>query len=336
MGLRIRNSCVGIVKESTGGTFVAPDSAPASDTAIIPVMNLKVGDPSGFEAEKESRFAMMGQGTVYRSKAVREISFDLFLKGSGTAGTVPDWDKYMLASGFFKTVTAATSVVYKWATTMDGSSSGTPAVTYPLIGGYSIAAYEDGVRYAIAGAMGDWSFKGTAGEFGVMSFKYQGIAQTDADIALPTLSTPDATSPVAFGATGFTTNFGGAYTAADFSELTIEEGAVLAQHTNANAASGLKGIYIMDRKPKGKINPDAVLVATQAFYAHWAAGTVGTLTTGTIGSVAGNKAVIAVGRAVIDAPTHEERDTWRVHGIPFRICTLTGATQGDEFSITLT
>lgn len=335
MPLRAKKACVGLALEATAGTFLAPDATPTTST-ILPVMNLKVGDPKCWEGEIATRYAYMGDVGKYRTKFTREISFDIYLKGSGTAGTVPDWDRCMLAAGMSKTVTAATSVAYKPATTMDGSTTGTPALTNPLLGGYSIGAYYDGLRYAIAGAMGNVKMTCKAGEPVMLSFNYQGVAQADADIAVPSLSTLDTTSPVAFGASSFTINFGTAWTGATFTDFEVDMGCQLAEYTDGNTSGGIKNIHIMDRKGTGSLTLDAVVVATQNLYSFWSAGTTGSITTGTNGSVAGNRFVIACNRVQLDAGSHAEREAYHQHKWPFRLVLTNAAADSDTFTLTLT
>lgn len=336
MPLRWKKSCVGLALEATAGTFLAPDATPTTST-ILPALNVKVGDiKPAFDGEVATRLSYMGDVAHYRSGFSREISFDLYLKGAAAAGTVPDWDRCMLACGMSKTVTAATSVAYKPATTMDGSTTGTPAVTNPLLGGYSIAVYEDGLRYAIAGAMGNVKFSWKAGECAMMSFSYQGVAQVDADIAVPTLSTLDTVVPVAFGATDFTVNFGTAWTGATFTELELDMGNQLLEFRDGNTSGGIKGFYIMDRKSTGYWLMDAVAVATQGLEGFYRASTTGSLVSGTNGSAAGNRYAVALNRVNLDAYSMAERESYRQHKWPFRLVVTNAAADSDTFTLTLT
>lgn len=91
-----------------------------------------------------------------------QISFDVGLAPSGTAGTAPKWGKLLLAAGFAETVVATTSVTYSLVSTGEGS--------------LTIDYYDAQNKHRITGARASaLSFKLDKQGVPVMSITYLGV-----------------------------------------------------------------------------------------------------------------------------------------------------------------
>lgn len=127
------------------------------------------------------------------------ISFDVPLRGSGTAGTAPNFDVYLRACGMARVITAGVSVVYSPVDSGDESCT--------------LYWYMDGVLQKMTGARGTFELKYSAKKQAVISFKFTGLRSAMSDsggIPAPTL--PTLPRPLAVNKANTTASIG-AYTA---------------------------------------------------------------------------------------------------------------------------
>jgi len=250
---------------------------------------------------------------VYGGRLVT-IAFNAEVKGSGAAGTAPEIGQLLRACARGETIVAATSVTYLPVST--SIESGTAYV------------YEDGKRIVLTGCRGNVAYALSAGGIVVASFTLTGHVAAQTDAALPT-PTFDTTVPVAW--------IGGAFTIGGFSavisELNFDFGNQLAMPESVNGADGFDEISIVGRDTNGSINPLDQLVGTQDYLAKFTAGTAMALTTGVIGSAAGNKLTITMPAVYYRDATQADRDGIASLDLPF------GAAESstdDEVSIAFT
>jgi hypothetical protein len=90
-----------------------------------------------------------------------EMSFDIELVGSGTAGTGPAWGDLMLACGWSETETATIRVDYVLVSSAFQSAS--------------LYWYDDGLLHKMLGARGTVTIKAIAGQIPVLSFSFKGL-----------------------------------------------------------------------------------------------------------------------------------------------------------------
>jgi len=205
-----------------------------------------------------------------------QVTFDVELKGAGAAysATVrPECDALLRACGYAATVDAtpsSESVTYQPAST--GHESAT------------IYYYQDGMLFVLTGCRGNVSFAFEAGGIGKASFTMTGhsVAPTDAPLATPTY---DSTVPVPFLSAGFSID---GYSAT-INALAFDMSNTVAMPADANASDGYGEIRITKRDTNGSFDPEAELVATEAFIANWRSGAAMALDTGSIGSTQYNK-----------------------------------------------
>lgn len=133
----------------------------------------------------------------------------------------------------------------------------------------TIAAYEDGVKKFLVGAMGNVVFRFVSGKPIVCEFTFTGkwAPPVDAAILAPTLPTnlpvifADATITIGGVAPGLVNN------------LVIDLGNEVVLRPDATDATGFHSAAITGRDTKGSWDPESRLVATENVYGLWLAGT---------------------------------------------------------------
>lgn len=146
-----------IKKEVTYGT----DSAPvAANTLWAENVNYTLnGTDVGSDPAKPGVGAT--PSTTYGEHA--ELTFDVPLAGSGTAGTAPKWGPLMLMVGYAETVVAATSCTYALVADPSGADSGT-------------IIWRDAKRtHKMLGCRGRVGLKFVAGQRPMLSFTFKGL-----------------------------------------------------------------------------------------------------------------------------------------------------------------
>lgn len=209
------------------------------------------------------------------------ISFDAEIKGSGTAGTAPEIGVLLRACGMTETVVAVTSVTYA------------PTSTPSLHESATFYLYEDGLRYKLTGARGTFTTSLAVAQKGLMSFKFTGHLVGPADVALVS-PTYNATVPTVMVGVAFAID---SYSAV-ITKLDIDPGLVLAMADNIAASDGYGEIRLTGSAPTFTIDPEAALVAAYDWVTKWQSSASYAMTTGTIGSTAGNRYAITAPAAV--------------------------------------
>jgi len=260
------------------------------------------------------------RGSLSRNPSVSgkrqaRLTFDVELKGSGAAGTAPDYGALLLGCGYSETISAGVSVTYKPAT-----NSLTKSMT--------LAVYMDGVIKTMWGARGNVKLSMAAGKPGILSFEFLGA---DFDVVTGALLAPTYSTivPAAFLNGSLLLD---SY-AAVISKVDIDTGNVLALRESINASSGNLSCLITGRNPKGSIDPELVNIATYDFYLKWKTpGTLGGISLAATGS-AGNICTVSCSKVRYAAIDPGERNGIRTLGIDCELCMNAG---DDEISITLT
>ncbi len=177
-------------KEVTYGTPVAlaaADTIYCENVKLTPRGERVKGDPA------QPGFGPV-PGFVYGEHY--ELTFDVPLAASGTAGTAPKWGGLMKACGWAETVVATTSVTYA-------------LMANPLTADSMTMKWREGLReHQLSGARGRVSLKADAGGRPMLSFVFRGLYS--APIAGAALAQADATwtgwkdaRPIAQGRTTF-------------------------------------------------------------------------------------------------------------------------------------
>lgn len=285
---------------------------PAAGDALL-VFNPKF-DPVIEQHKRNPVRSTLSHLASVSGKRMATLEFDVELKGSGTAGTAPEYGDLLKACGFSETIVESTSVTYAPA------SSSIPSIT--------ISLYEDGLLKKLWGARGTVDLMLEDGKPGMFHFSFTGADFSITDAALLSGASYQSAVPQPFMNASFQVS---SYSAI-IEKLALDINNKLALRPSVNASSGHLSAAITDRDPKGSIDPEMVLVATEDFFGDWRSGTTAAMTA-TIGATAGNIATITAPALRYTKLSDAERDGIRTLGLDFDLCMSSG---DDELSIALT
>jgi len=288
-------------------TIYNTDSVPAAATDAVLISNPSWAHEGARRLDRNHVKSTLDTPKKKYGGSLKSMSFDMEMKGSGAAGTAPEMAGALRACGLGETVVAATSVTYKPVSTSIESAT--------------IYYYQDGKRHILTGCRGNVSFNMSAGEYGVASFSFTGHIGTVADVALPT-GVFDATEPVPLIGLTFTV----AGFAAKINTLDFSLNNAVVTPTSISGADGFGEIRIGGRDVSGSFDPEDELVATKDFIAEWAADTESALSTGVIGSVAGNRYQVTMPAIAYRDLSPADRDQVRTLQIGFGA----GISAGDD------
>ena len=117
--LRIRNAVVLSKIETIAGVDAAPS---ASTDAIATAGPVKISFNPNIKETDETNGSMDASAPVVAGMPC-ELSMDVYLKGSGVAGTAPEWGKLMRASGYSETLLGTAVPASAEACAAGGSTS---------------------------------------------------------------------------------------------------------------------------------------------------------------------------------------------------------------------
>jgi hypothetical protein len=251
------------------GTYKT-ESIPVPATDAILVANPSISIEGARTIERENTTPALNKSQGIYGGSLRKISLEVENKGSGVAGTPPEFGDLLKISGMLESIVASTSVTYTEA------DDAIPSAT--------VYYYEDGVLHKLIGCRATVSGSCETGEKGMMSFEITGHLKETIDAAIPTaayistLPVPFINVSVAIG------GYGPAISKIDF-----DLGNTVATPASASDAQGYGEIVITERDMSGAFDPEATLLATKDWASEWKNGTIQTLSTGAVGSAAGNK-----------------------------------------------
>lgn len=233
---------------------------------------------------------------------------------SGTGRVIGDWATgsshvyYEVVTGTLQngeTLTGGTSAATATSSgaPADGGLHYKPESSEASIPSYTAAVMDDGVKKQIYGARGNLTFEANAGEPGFFGFELQGGQSNWSDVALlsPTYET---TIPPVFLSAGFAID---SY-AGVISKASFDMGNTVARRTDVNQASGLVSFRITGRAPKGSIDPEMTLVATQDWHSFLRNGTTKKLKWQFDGGADGKRIKIIIPESQFEALGDEDRD----------------------------
>lgn len=160
-----RNTVILAKAEVTYGT----DPTPAGATDSLLCSRPEIRPLVAQNVPRDLNLGFLGAAEHLPGSCYAEVTFDVELAGSGTAGTAPPFAPLLLACGLAETVTAVTRVDYTPVSSSFGS------VTFYW--------YRDGLRQKLQGARGNVTFKMTAGGIPVMSFTFKGLYSAAAAVS---------------------------------------------------------------------------------------------------------------------------------------------------------
>ncbi len=280
--------------ESTYNT----DPVPVEGTDAMLVENLQWAHSGLKMVERNPVRPSLGQLKQLYAGSLVTFSFDVEIKGSGSAGTAPEFGPLLRACALGETIVGATSVTYAPA------SSGHESITCYY--------YQDGTLLKLTGGRGNVSINLEAGGKGVLSFEITGHVSAITDIALAS-PTYDSTVPPAV--------IGGAFTidafAAIINALTCDMANQIATPGNISASDGYGEVQIVSRDINGSFDPEHELVAVEDFRGNFTGGAAMALATGSIGGTAGNIYALTMPAVSYRDVSPGDRDAIRTLELPY-------------------
>lgn len=249
--------------------------------------------------------------------ALGACRFSVELKGSGAAGTAPEYGPLLRACGLGQTISASTSVTYAPV------STGHESVT--------LYGFEFGrVRHIFIGCRGNATLRYTVGEPATIEFEFIGKRGTVTDQTQPT---PVVSTIVPQAVKGMAATIGGV-SGLIISDFELNLNNQLECPGNLNDSMGYGNVTIVSRDVSLSLLKHAELVATINPYADLAAGTARAFASGALGATAGNIINLA-------AAQMHYRDVAPGDGESFRNRRLTfgcheSSTADTDFSLVLT
>lgn len=271
-----------------------------------------IGNPSW----SHEGLRMNERDSVKNTNAVRQhifggklktISMDVELKGSGAAGTAPEFGVLFEACSYVETVSAGVSVAYDpTSVTADQES-------------VTVYYYQDGLMHKLTGCRGTFSVNLETGAIPMATFTLTGHSEkpTDTPMIVPTLDTTEPFSLI-------NTQFSVAGYDAQVSSLAFDAGVEVLTPSSMSATDGYGEVFNGKRDLNGSFDPEMELVADNDYYGDFEDGTKMLLTTGTVGDTEGNIFTVSMPQIYYRDIGNGDRDGVRTYEIPFGAVEDTG------------
>jgi hypothetical protein len=291
------------------------DSTPTGSAAIL-VRNLEVVPLQSDIVQRELIRPYLGNYEQLLANTRVQVTFEVELAGSGTAGTPPAYGPILRSCALSETLGAST-VTYQPESELSGFESTT------------LYFFIDGIRHIITGARGTFTLNGTVGAIPTIQFTMTGIFNTPTDTALAVPTYANQATPLIFK-NGNTTSFSafsysGALQSIDFNianEIIYRE-----------LIGGTKEVIITDRKPGGTLQIEAVLLATKNYFTVSTGSTTGSITF-QHGTATGNIATLTMAQSDLADVSYADMNGITMLNLPY-VATPTAAGN-DELSLVFT
>lgn len=292
-------------QETTVGTPIALTSGVDE---MINAYDVQIDADIGYnERVYEGAFGRQAGVTGTRAGSLK---FKIEAAGSGAAGTAPAYALTLLPACGMTTAAGVFS----------------PSSAFGNQKSITIAVYEDGIVKKLVGAMGSWKFDAEDGHVPYFEFDFKGVWASPADA---TMFTPQfsAVIPPRFTAATLTI---GAYTPT-CSKISLDYGNKVELREDVTNVTGFISAIIVDRVPKGQLDPEATTIATYDAFGIFTAGTTAALTC-TYGS-SGTGLTIASPALQYSGIKEGDRNGKVTHNLDFMVL-QNGSSPDDELTIT--
>lgn len=317
-----RNTAVLAKLEATYGI----DSVPTGAADAILVSNQSINVLSAQNQDRGLVRPYMGASEQLLGSAYKELSYDVELAGSGTAGTAPKIGRLIRGAGFAETLTASTRVDYTLV------SEGFESLTQYY--------FDDGVLHKLLGCRASLSLSAKISEKPTIGFKWIGLDGGDVT------GTPGTTSLSAFKTPKVITNantsqmmLGGTVSASGAPAITGGSGYTSqgievdgGQAVNFIPLVGIESVEITDRVMTGKVVLDMTASQEVAKMQDVRGATLSAISM-IHGTDAGNKILIHCPNVQFTNPTKVDVNGRRMIGYDLRMVPDPAGTGNDEFRL---
>jgi len=279
-------------------TTYLTDAVPTA-ADCIKASNVTFTPSTGEEIQLDYVIPSLGHQGAELTGTYAELTFDVDVTGSGTAGTAPPYGKLHRACGFSETVTAGTDTVYE-----------------PIDDDFEAASLYflwDKVRHILLGARGTFSMAATAKQIPRWRYTLRGLLGTITDQSNPSLDYSGFVRALPVSKANTTLSLFGISPPSASLSLDVGNDVQVAHKI------GEEFVEIVGRKATGAAVLDAKTVATKAWFAIAAARTRGALDF-VHGTAAGNIVQIEADQVEIGRPTYGDEQGILNHTIPLMLC----------------
>lgn len=308
---------IGLKVETTKGTYSAPATADCAIQAYDIQCSTEIGR---FDRDVNKAYLSKLPGLVGTTAAT--ISFSVEVRHTANATTLDVWERALQGCGWVLSTSTLSA-----SSNQDDHKTLSIAVCIGAFGNGSSEA----VIFKASGCAGTVTFEGKVGQPLIARFTFTGVFQgvVDGTIEVPTQETG---IPGIFQGVSFT--WGG--TARVCSSITIDTGNTVVLRESVNASSGLLHAIVADRRPRGTIDPDLELVATEDFYGAMTANTSKALSFAVTTGGSSRVQTFAASDCRVTKVNDANRNGIQVAGIDFEIVdTLDSTTPDGDLTITL-
>ena len=297
--------------ETTYGT----DSSPTGASNAILVRNLDIQPLVADTVNRDLVRPYMGQADQLLAQTRVEVSFEVELAGSGTAGTAPAYGPLLRSCGLSETVVASTSVTYAPISSSFESAT--------------IHYHQDGIRHKLTGCRGSFELSGEVGGIPVISFSMTGIYNDPTDETLPTPTYANQATPLIFkeGNTSSFSAFGYAGCLQSYS-FSIANDVIYRELVGCS-----KEVLITNRAPSGNVVIEAPTIAAKDFFAVATGTSTGSITW-QHGSTGGNIVTMTTAQSDLGNLSYSDQDGIQMLNMPF--IAVPTSSGNDELSLAYT
>jgi hypothetical protein len=310
MPLLTRKRLILAKTESTYGT----DSSPTGTDAVL-VRDLSITPLQSDAVDRELIRPYFGASEQLLANTRVEVTFQVELAGSGTAGTAPTYGRVLRACAFSETVSAGVSVTY--------------APVSATFGSVTIFYNIDGVLHKVTGCRGTFTLNGAVGEIPTIDFTMTGIYNAPTDTAAPAVTYSNQAAPVIFkngNTTGFQLfSYSGCLQSI---ELDIGNEVIYRELVGCN-----KEVLINNRAVTGSVVLEAPTIASKDFFTTALGTALGNLTF-QHGQTAGN--IVSFASTSIDIGDVNYEDQDGIHMLSIPVTAVPTGSGNNEISIVYT
>ena len=280
--------------ETTYGT----DSTPTGASNAILVRNLEIQPLLSETVNRELVRPFLGQSDQLLSQTRVEVTFEVELAGSGTAGTAPAYGPLLRSCGLSETLVTSTSATYA------PESSGFESST--------IYYHQDGIRHKVTGCRGTFEMSCEVGQIPFISFTMTGIYNAPTDETLPTPTYANQVTPLIFKE-GNTVSF----SAFSYAGCLMSYSFDMANEIIYRELVGCtKEILITDRAPSGTVVIEAPTIAAKDFFSIATGTSTGSITF-QHGTTAGNRVTMTTAQSDLGNLAYSDQDGIQMLEMPF-------------------
>ena len=291
------------------------DPTPTGSANYVQVIDLNIEPIVSDEVSRDLIRPYMGNYEVIPANTRVNVTFDVEMAGSGSAGTAPKYGAILKACGLSESVSGGNSVTY--------APVATPSDSVTLFVNY------DGIRHKVTGARGTFSINCEVNNIPRISFSLTGIFNAPTDTALPTVTVSNQASPLIFK-NGSTSNFAIFGFAAALQSWSLDFNNEVIYR---ELVGGTKEVLITDRRPSGTAVIENPALSAHNFFTDYTGTSTGT-NTWLHGTAAGNRVTVSCPQTDLGQPSYEDSDGITMLSLPF-MATPT-ASANNEFSLVYT